>query len=180
VRSDAYTYICWDFLNSQTYTMKPLVQLHMLLIKSPVSSWFPANLTSCFGHTGPSSGIYDDLHKLLYCTTEEQRSRRVYISKVYYLNNSFWKLKFSTQTLFRTLKRCKLVYCVSLHSIFFYFYFRFSQRYVFRGWCPDYACSVRQRGMWYINIAIVVIIIIIIIQILIELTPEYFQLHIFG
>jgi hypothetical protein len=63
---------------TQTHTIKSLVQLHILLVKSPVSSCFHANLKTCFGHTGPLSGIYDDLRKLLYCTTVEQRPRRVY------------------------------------------------------------------------------------------------------
>jgi hypothetical protein len=41
-------------------------------------------------------------------------------------------LKFSTQIVFKNLKRYKLVYCVSLHSIF-----------LFHGCCPHYMCSVR-------------------------------------
>jgi hypothetical protein len=62
---------------TQIHTITFLVQLHILFVKSPVSSWFHANLTTCFCHTGPSSGIYDDLCKLVilhYSRTETATS----------------------------------------------------------------------------------------------------------
>jgi hypothetical protein len=37
-------------------------------VESPLSPCFHVNSATCFGHTGPSPGICDDLHKLLYHT----------------------------------------------------------------------------------------------------------------
>jgi hypothetical protein len=38
-----------------------------LLVDSPVSPGIYINSTSCFGHIGPSSGIFVYLHKFLCC-----------------------------------------------------------------------------------------------------------------
>jgi hypothetical protein len=39
-----------------------------LLVKSLLSPGFNVNSVTYFGHIGPSSSIYGDLHKCLYCT----------------------------------------------------------------------------------------------------------------
>jgi hypothetical protein len=57
-----------------------------LLAVSTLSPCFRINSTICFGHTGPSSGVYDDWGKLLYCTIVLYTPRGLYVQKVYYLN----------------------------------------------------------------------------------------------
>jgi hypothetical protein len=48
------------------YTIMPSVQPHRLLPESPLSPCFRVNTATCFGHTGPLSGICDESSKLLH------------------------------------------------------------------------------------------------------------------
>jgi hypothetical protein len=44
------------------------MQLQRLLVEMQLHPCFSVNSTICSGHTGPLSGTYDDLHKLLHCS----------------------------------------------------------------------------------------------------------------
>jgi hypothetical protein len=59
------------------------VQLHRLLIQSQLSPCFHVNSAAYFGHTGASLGVYDGLHKMLYCVVLPMRA---VVRKVCYLN----------------------------------------------------------------------------------------------
>jgi hypothetical protein len=61
-------YVCvYIYIYIHTYIYIYTMQLHRLLVELPFSPWFRVNSTTYFSHTGPSSGIYDDMHKLLHC-----------------------------------------------------------------------------------------------------------------
>lgn len=65
---------------------------------------------TCFSHTGPSSGIYDDLHKLLYCTVILYRWWELFVWKFIILKN------FQTFYVYRRLWRIELKGLITIFS----------------------------------------------------------------
>lgn len=88
-------YICLQALQCS-------VQLHRLLVESPLIPSFHIYSTTCFSHTRPSSGIYDDLHKLLYCIVILYRWQDLFVWKFIILKN------FHTFCVYRRLWRIEL------------------------------------------------------------------------